>query len=66
MKALRNRVIDLGVLLVVAAALIWLGAEFTRRVEWILPYVAGLGVALMLGGVGLEVWRRRRPPVGST
>ena len=61
----RNRLTHLGVLLIVASALIWLGAELTRRIEWILPYVAGVGAVLLVVGFILE-FRKRGAAAGTT
>ena len=38
-----NRLMYLGIVLIVAAASVWLGAEFTRRIEWTVPYVVAPG-----------------------
>ena len=54
---MKNRWIHLGILIVVASALIWLGAELSKRIEWILPYTAGVGVLLIVAGFAME--RRR-------
>ncbi|MBX3146832.1 MAG: hypothetical protein KF785_08665 [Gemmatimonadales bacterium] len=56
----KNRVIYLGLVLVVATALVWLGAEFTRRVEPLLPYTIVVGIALLVIGAGTEVYRKFR------
>ncbi len=55
-----NRVMYLGIVLIVAAVSVWLGAELTRRVEWLVPYVGIAGVALVILGVVLEFWKARR------
>ena len=49
-----NRVMYLGIVLIVAAVSLWLGAELTRRIEWTVPYVGGAGVVLVVLGVALE------------
>jgi len=54
-----NRLMYFGILLVVAAASLWLGAELTRRIEWTVPYVGGAGVVLIVLGVVLEFWKQR-------
>jgi hypothetical protein len=50
----RNRWIHYGVLIIAASALIWLGAWFTKRVEWILPYTGVAGAVLIVLGVAME------------
>lgn len=56
----RNKIIDAGVVTILATVLIWVGAELTRRVEWILPWSAAAGVILLLVGVVVGLNRRRR------
>ena len=51
----KNRAIYIGVLVLVASALIWAGAQLTQRIEWILPYTAIAGVVLIVVGVIYEV-----------
>lgn len=43
-----NRVMYLGIVLIVAAVSLWLGAELTKRIEWTVPYVGGAGVVLVV------------------
>jgi hypothetical protein len=57
MLVARNRLIDSGVILIVASVLVWIGAELTRRVEWLLPYIGGAGIALVVVGALFEWWR---------
>jgi hypothetical protein len=47
--------------LLVVTVLLWIGAQLTRRIEWLLPYAAGLGVALIVGGFIHEWWKSRSP-----
>jgi len=54
-----NGLFRVGVLIIVASALIWLGAELTRRIEWILPYTAGAGAVLLVLGLFNEARRRK-------
>ncbi|MCL4786596.1 MAG: hypothetical protein KJ070_07345 [Verrucomicrobia bacterium] len=60
----KNRIIYYGTLVLVATVFLWLGAELTKRIEWILPYTAGLSVAMIVGGFVYEWYRsgRLRPP----
>ena len=48
-----------GIILIVAAASVWLGAELTRRIEWAVPYVGGAGVLLVILGVAQEFWKSK-------
>lgn len=62
-----NRVIYWGVVLLVATALLWIGAELTKRIVWILPYTAGVAVLMIVGGFIYEWWRTGRPtPPGKS
>lgn len=56
-----NRVIYWGVVVLVATALLWIGAELTRRIVWILPYTAGAAVLMIVAGFIHEWWRSGRP-----
>jgi hypothetical protein len=58
-----NRVIYAGVVVLVVTVLVWIGAELTRRVEWMLPYAGGIGVFLVVAGAIYEIWSRRRRTV---
>jgi hypothetical protein len=64
MLVARNRLVDSGVILIVGSVLVWIGAELTRRIEWLLPYTGGAGVALVVAGAVFEWWRvgRRSAP----
>jgi len=55
-----NRVIYFGVVLVVVTVLLWIGAELTRRIEWILPYVGAVGVILIVTGAIYESYKGRK------
>jgi hypothetical protein len=55
----KNRFIYYGIRILVATVSLWLGAELTKRVEWVLPYTAGLSIALIVGGFIYEWWRTR-------
>lgn len=50
----KNRVIYFGILILVASALLWLGAQLTKRIEWMLPYAAGIGLLMVIAGVVYE------------
>jgi hypothetical protein len=52
-----------GVLIVVASALIWMGAWLTKRIEWILPYTGAVGVVLIIIAVAMELRNRGDAPV---
>jgi|GEM_PF-2323413 len=47
----KNRWIYVGILFVVASALIFVGTELGKRIEFAVPYALGVGVILI--GIGL-------------
>ena len=55
-----NRLMYVGTILIVIAASIWLGAELTKRIEWTVPFVGGVGITLIVLSVGLELIKARR------
>lgn len=55
----KNRVIYWGIVILVATVLLWLGAQLTKRIEWILPYTGGLALAMIVGGFIYELWKNR-------
>lgn len=54
-----NKLIYFGVIVIAASALLWLGAELAKRVEWILPYTGIAGILLVMIGLGLELKKRK-------
>lgn len=61
----KNKIIYYGTLLLVATVLLWLGAELTRRIVWLLPYTGGVAVAMIVGGFLHELWKRRQASQNS-
>jgi hypothetical protein len=59
-----NRILYLGIVLLIAAVSVWIGAELTRRVEWAVPYIGGASVILIVVGVALEIWKARQKKAG--
>jgi hypothetical protein len=56
-----NRVIYWGIVVLVTTVLLWIGAELTKRIEWVLPYAAGVGVLMVIAGFAYELWKQRAP-----
>jgi uncharacterized membrane protein (DUF485 family) len=54
-----NKWIYIGVLVVVAAACIWLGARLLERIEWVVPFALGIGILLILVGLVIEMRKRK-------
>jgi len=59
-----NRFISLGILILAASVLLWMGAQLTKLIEWILPYTAGVGIVLIVGAAIWESWHAKKtePP----
>jgi len=55
----KNRLMYIGIVLIVAGASLWLGAELARRTEWMVPYVGGAGILLVVLGAAMEFWPSR-------
>lgn len=51
----KNKVIYIGILVIVASALLYIAAEFTALVKPILPWTGGTGVLILLAGVFMEL-----------
>lgn len=54
-----NKLIYFGVIVIAASALLWLGAELAKRVEWILPYTGVAGVLLCFIGLFMELQKKK-------
>ncbi len=61
----RNKVMYVGVLVLTASVLLYLGAVLLRNIEWILPWSAGVGVALIIVGLGMELRRKSQAKASS-
>lgn len=55
----KNRVIYWGIVILVATVLLWLGAQLTKRIEWLLPYAGAVGITMIAGGFIYELWKSR-------
>jgi hypothetical protein len=55
-----NRLIYLGIVTIIAAVSVWLGAELSRRIEWAVPYVGAAGIVLVILGVARELWKAKK------
>ncbi|MCG3146789.1 MAG: hypothetical protein PCFJNLEI_00223 [Verrucomicrobiae bacterium] len=56
----KNRLLYAGIVVLVATALVWVGAELAKRIEWLLPYTAVIGIVLLVIGVAQEINHNRR------
>lgn len=55
----KNRVIRVGIVVLAATVLLWIGAELTKRIEGLLPHSGGVAVAMIVGGFVYELWKSR-------
>jgi hypothetical protein len=55
----------LGVSIVAVSASIWIGAELTRRVEWLVPWIGALGAFFIFIGLAQEARTRRRSVIAA-
>jgi hypothetical protein len=62
----RNRVMYLGVLVLAASVLLWLGAVLLDYIRWILPWSTGVGIALILIGMIMELRRSSQAKAGAS
>lgn len=51
----KSKVIYTGLILILASALLWVGAWLTKQIEFILPYTGILGILVCILGVVLEI-----------
>ncbi len=57
----KNRVIYVGLLLIAASALLYIGGQIIQLIEWILPWTGGAGVVLVLIGMYFELQKNKKP-----
>lgn len=57
----RNRAVYFAVLLIAAAALLYLGDLLTSYVRPMLPWVTGAGILLLMVGIFYEAQARKSP-----
>lgn len=58
----KNLLIRIGVLVIVASALMYLGAIGLNYIKDILPWIGGGGVALLIVGVLMEAQKAKNAP----
>lgn len=54
-----NKVIYIGVIVIAASALLWLGAQIAKQAEWLLPYTGVAGVILIFVGLFMEIKKKK-------
>ncbi|MCS7208996.1 MAG: hypothetical protein NZ874_05425 [Fimbriimonadales bacterium] len=57
----RNKAIYVGVLVVAASALLYIGGQIIRLIEWFLPWSTAVGIGLILIGLYAEMQKARKP-----
>jgi hypothetical protein len=60
----KNRIIYIGIIILVATALLWLGIQL-HRIQFVLPYATGVGITLVVGGFIYELWKSKRSKTGD-
>lgn len=55
----KNPFIYYGLLVIVASAAVFLGAELTKRIEFAVPYALGVGVVLLVIGIYTEMRKKQ-------
>lgn len=61
----RNPFIYYGLLVIVAAAAIYVGAWLTRQIEFVVPYAIAAGILLVIVGLIAESRKRKDSGPGS-
>jgi hypothetical protein len=57
----KNKFLYVGLLIVAATALLWLGAELLTKIEYIFKWTLGLGALLIVIGVFMEARKPKEP-----
>lgn len=55
----KNRWLYIGLLTIAGAALIYVGAWLTQRIDFIVPYAFGVGVVLIIVGLVQEAKKKK-------
>lgn len=61
----QNKLLYLGLLIVAASALIWVGAWLTARIEFAVPYAIGVGALMIIGGLIMEARKKKAAQEGG-
>ena len=56
----KNKLMYFGVLVVVASALLWIGIEAGKRIEFFLPWAGGAGILMLVAGVFVEAANNKK------
>ena len=62
----KNRLIYYGLILLIGTLGLWIGIELARRIIWLLPYLGGVAVIMIVAGVFYEAQRRTKGAVENT
>lgn len=54
-----NKIIYVGLLVIAASALLWVGAWLAKQVDWLLPYTGIAGILLVIVGMFTEVKKKK-------
>ncbi len=56
----KNRLLYIGIIVVVSTALVWLGTQLLKPVEWLLPYTGIIGVLFLIAGMVQVIMEKRK------
>jgi uncharacterized membrane protein YfcA len=62
----QNKLLYLGLLIVAAAALIYVGAWLTAKIEFAVPYAIGVGAIMIIAGLVMESKKKKAAAEEST
>jgi hypothetical protein len=61
----QNKLLYIGLLVVAASALIWVGAWLTARIEFAVPYAIGVGALMIIAGLVMEAKKKKAAAAGE-
>jgi len=56
-----NKLLYVGILVVAASALLWVGVQVGKLLEWFLPWAAGAGIVMIVVALVTESRKAARP-----
>jgi hypothetical protein len=67
----KNKLLYVGLLVIAASAIIWIGAWLTEHIKFAVPYALGVGALMIIGGLVMEAKKKKdtaetppTPPAG--
>lgn len=62
----KNKLLYFGLLVVAAAALIYVGAWLTARISFAVPYAIGVGALMIIAGLVMEAKKKKEAPTDGS